>query len=87
MNKSQAILRDEPDFSLSAAEGGVGTGTAAVTVFGGCEAEIGREDSIGSLFKEGDETVTMDGDVGDRLTADDERRVVAIRSGMLDEEQ
>ena len=87
MNKSQAILREEPDFSLSAAEGGVGTGTAAVTVVGGSETEVGREDGVGSLFKEGDETVTMDGDVGDGITADDERRVVAIRSGMLDEEQ
>ena len=87
MNKSQAILREEPDFSLSAAEGGVGTGTAAVTVFGGCEAEIGREDSVGSLFKEGDETVSVDGNVGDGITTDDKRGVIAIGSGMLDEEQ
>ena len=87
MNKSQAILREEPDFSLSAAEGGVGTGTAAVTVIGGSEAEVGREDGVGSLFKEGDETVTVDGDVGDGITTDDKRGVIAIGSGMLDEEQ
>ena len=71
----------------SFAEGGVGTGTAAVAVVGGHEAEVGREDGVNRLFEEGDETVAVDGDVGDRLTADDERRVVAIRSGMLDEEQ
>ena len=72
---------------LSSANRGVGTGITAFTVVGGRETESGREDGIGSLFEERDETVTVDGDVGDRLTADDERRVVAIRSGMLDEEQ
>ena len=76
-----------PSCYLSAAESGVGTGTAAVTVIGGSEAEIGREDGVGSLFEEGDETVTVDGYVGDGFTTDDKRGIIAIGSGMLDEKQ
>ena len=87
MNKSQAILREEPDFSLSAAEGGVGTGPAAVTVVGGSEAEFRRENGVCSLFEESDETVTVGSDVGDGFTTDDKRGVVTFGSGMLDEKQ
>jgi hypothetical protein len=71
----------------SFAEGGVGTGTAAVAVVGGHEAEVGREDGVNRLFEEGDETVAVDGDVGDGLAADDECGVIALGSSMLDEEQ
>ena len=49
--------------------------------------EIGREDGVGSLFEEGDETVTVDGYIGDRITTDDKRGVVAFGSSVLDEEQ
>ena len=56
---------------LSAAEGGVGTGTAAVAVVGGGETELGGEDGLGGLLEQGDEAVAVDGDVGDRLSADD----------------
>ena len=76
-----------PSCYLSAAEGGVGTRTAAVTVVGGSETEIGREDGVGSLFEEGDETVTVGSDVGDGFTTDDKRGVVTFGSGMLDEKQ
>ena len=71
----------------SFAEGGVGTGTTAVAVVGGHEAEVGREDGVNRLFEEGDKTVAVNGDVGDGLAADDECGVVALGSGMLDDEQ
>lgn len=71
----------------SFAEGGVGTGTAAVAVVGGHEAEVGREDGVNRLFEEGDETVAVDGDVGDGLPADDKCGIVALGSGMLDEKK
>ena len=87
MNKSQAILREEPDFSLSAAEGGVGTGTAAIAVVGRGETEVWREDGVGRLFEEGDETVAVNGDIGDGLPANDKCWVVAFSSGMLDEQK
>ena len=72
---------------LSAAEDGVGTGTAAVAVVGGGETELGGEDGLGGLLEQGDEAVAVDGDVGDRLSADDERGIVVLGSGVLDEEQ
>ena len=56
---------------LSAAEGGVGTGTAAVAVVGGHEAEVRREDGLGGLLEQGDEAVAVDGDVSDGFAADD----------------
>ena len=56
---------------LSAAEGGVGTGTAAVAVVGGREAEVRRAWAFVGLLEQGDEAVAVDGDVGDRLSADD----------------
>ena len=74
-------------FFLSATEGGVGTGTAAVAVVDGGEAEVGREDGLGGLLEQGNEAVAMDGDVGDGLAADDERGVVTLGTGMLDEKQ
>ena len=74
-------------FFLSATEGGIGTGTAAVAVVDGGEAEVGREDGLGGLLEQGNEAVAMDGDVGDGLAADDERGVVTLGTGMLDEKQ
>lgn len=71
----------------SFAEGGVGTRTATVAVVGGGEGKVGIED-IGDGFLESlDEMVGVDGDVADGLAAYDERGVVALGTGMLDEKQ
>lgn len=71
----------------SYAEGGVGTRTAAVAVVGGDKWEVGIEDIGDGFFEALDEMVGVDGDVADGLSADDERGVVALGSGMLDEKQ
>ena len=72
---------------LSATEGSVGTRTAAVVIVGGGEGNIGIEDVVDGLLEEFDKTVGVNGDIGDGLSADDERGVVALGSGMLDEKQ
>ena len=71
--------------SLSAAEGCVGTRTAAVAVVGGGEGKIGIEDIVDGILEEPDESIGVDRDVGDGLPADDQRGIVTLGSGMLDE--
>ena len=58
---------------LSATEGSVGTRTAAVAIVGGGEGKIGIEDVVDGLLEESDKTVGVNGDIGDGLSADDER--------------
>ena len=58
---------------LSATEGSVGTRTAAVVIVGGGEGNIGIEDVVDGLLEEFDKTVGVNGDIGDGLSADDER--------------
>ena len=72
---------------LPAAEGGVGTRTAAVAVVGGGEGKIGIEDIVDGILEELDEAIGVDRDIGDGLSADDQRGIVALGSGMLDEKQ
>ena len=72
---------------LPAAEGSVGTRTAAVAVVGGAEGKIGIEDIVDGILEEFDEAIGVDRDIGDRLSADDQRGIVTLGSGMLDEKQ
>ena len=72
---------------LPAAEGGVGTRTAAVAVVGGGEGKIGIEDIVDGILEELDETIGVDRDIGDGISADNQRGIVALGSGMLDEKQ
>ena len=72
---------------LSATEGSVGTRMAAVAIVGGGEGKIGIEDVVDGILEEPDKAVGVNGDIGDGLSADDERGVVALGSGMLDEKQ
>ena len=72
---------------LPAAEGSVGTRTAAIAVFGGAEGKIGIEDIVDGILEELDETIGVDRDIGDGISADNQRGIVALGSGMLDEKQ
>lgn len=71
--------------SLFTAEDGEGAGAAAFGIVGGGKGEIGIEDVGDGLLEALEETVSVDGNVCDRFTADDERGVVALSAGMLDE--
>lgn len=72
---------------LSDTEGGIGTTAAAVSVVGGGEGKVVIVDVVDGLSEPFDEVLGVCGDVSDGFAADDERGIVALGTGMLDEEQ